>query len=357
MPDGSGEVVRLAASVLVGWELFIGCCALLNRRSPVLLSAMMGTLIVFTIGLVALWSDPAAPKCGCFGAFGFSSRGVEFGTGILRNLALLWLVVLVLRERPRSAGERVEGSRTPAGMAPGFTLVEVLVSVLVIAVMIAVALPHLVSARREARISNNVAVQRGLVVGVGCYTAEWRDSFPYFAAPGEELTRLTIRGSVIGPKLHTFTDQSRYWACALSQGYLQVPESVLRYPGPTVSIANSYPEWLFRTRYRMTYAMFAAPDLFTPEFDPRFVGAGLRGTQVAEVLFPSAKGMTLDTVTLNADGEKPGSELAIASLFDGSARRFRPSSLKKDNVFVPELVDWPAHVISTQNGLRGRDFE
>ncbi len=353
-------LVRVLAALILTWELFVGMWVLLpgaGRGAP---RAAGITLGVFSVALGFLLADQRAPTCGCFGAFGVSSRTLGLVVALVRNAGLLWLVVLDEPSRgsvhPRHP---VPEMRPRPAQNAGFTLVELLVVIATAGTLLSLVVGGLARSHRESRITRSLAIQRQLSASVSAYCTDYQDGFPYFATPGEIYTHLTLHGTKLAVDSSSLLDQSRYWACGLSPEYIDASPIDLRYWGDKGSLAYlGLPEFVFRTRFRMTYTIFAAPEYFAAPFDPRVATSALRQTRMSEVLFPSAKGLTLDAgsgIYVHTAGANQ-EDMGLCSLVDGSGRRFHPFMIDAANFVGPPLVDWVTPVMSTRDGLRGQDF-
>lgn len=81
------------ASLLILWESLLAVMLIVDikRRLTLILTGI--TLIIFTLALMKLNSDPKASDCGCLGAFQtILAVHAKSSTGLIRNAALLWIV-------------------------------------------------------------------------------------------------------------------------------------------------------------------------------------------------------------------------------------------------------------------------
>ncbi len=75
-----------------------------------------------------------------------------------------------------------------------FTLIELLVVVAIIALLIAILLPSLAKARKQANTAKCLANVRGMGATVQLYVADWQKMIPFTGNPGDSWTQV-LRGS------------------------------------------------------------------------------------------------------------------------------------------------------------------
>ena len=95
----------------------------------------------------------------------------------------------------------------------GFTLVELLVVVAIIALLVSILLPSLQRAKEQARITVCLANLRGLGVAFSQYVAENNGWYPPAAACGG-LSYGMVRGDVWGPE-YTWDTSLKPYYCLL----------------------------------------------------------------------------------------------------------------------------------------------
>jgi prepilin-type N-terminal cleavage/methylation domain-containing protein len=76
----------------------------------------------------------------------------------------------------------------------GFTLIELLVVVAIIALLIAILLPALSTARMKANTAKCLVNTRSMVNAVNMYIADWKDMFPYSDNLPQSWTQLLYNG-------------------------------------------------------------------------------------------------------------------------------------------------------------------
>jgi type II secretory pathway pseudopilin PulG len=356
---GSGTTWIIVIGV-VAWETFLGLVLLCGASHRGALWATVCTLLGLTAVLAVLLSDPRSPSCGCFGFFSGDGRN-DLWVGLVRNGAMLWMSGWLLTESRASIPGRdlPPSSRESPKNARAFTVIEVLVVLSVIVLVISLALPALARVRQRSREARTLSMLRQLAAGLSLYTADHKETFPYFGTPGDPLAPIVIGGATLPTSEGYFRDQSWHWASVIVPAYCDAPRSAIEPQGMGQALRDAgYPEHIIRSYYILTYTAFAAPEYWV-EPPPDAIGpALLRATRQSDLLFPSRKGLLLDSsLGVVADAQSQRAEAkGYSALADGSARTFDWHSLDWTNVVSPPLVPGPLPVMSTRNGLRGIDF-
>ncbi|RMH24665.1 MAG: hypothetical protein D6692_12580 [Planctomycetota bacterium] len=252
---------------------------------------------------------------------------------------------------PRLVSQAVSSN---APVRHAFTILELFAAIAVVALLLALLLPALTSARRTARFSTSLANHRSVLQTLAAYSADNADTHPYLVAG--DLDGLSPSPRPIGPHRGLSPrDQVRYWATAAVR---HSPE--LR--------AVLYPErehWpAFRDRddgagvtggsFIATATMFAAPEYFSETTPP--APSHLRPTRTAEIAFPAAKMLVYDwsSVWLNRqrDIDADTNLRQTYGFADASAivaKDLTGPFVERSTVFFTA----PGH--TTTDGLRGRD--
>lgn len=347
------SIVPISVLVIV-WEAFLGLLLIsgVGRRGVAL--ATGGTLILFSSALVRLMFLPETPACGCFGAFPRAvedARGaVQFG--LIRNAALLWLAVWLGMQKGDGAAGRGPAHRA-SGAVPGYSIVEILVCIVIIAVLIAIALPVFRHAREKARLTESLSALRQLLASVDVYASDHRELFPFLGVPGHPergLERFGPRGA----SFSYFGGSSKLWATALVQsGHSEIAE-LAGETRLTESLRESFgtPD-VIGTYFRLTHVSAADPGFWEPggvPSEPMF----FRAVGRHEVGFPSGKGLLVDVHedVFNETSADVGWNVGSA---DGAASfRARTPVVHTDLHRPYGAIPWS--VLTTRRGIRGRDW-
>lgn len=372
-PSISGDrFVSAGVLLILAWEAFLGACLLAGAGWRGLLGAAGVTLLGFTCVLVLLAADPVSPGCGCLSLLRWSqSVSRDAPAGIVRNIAMLWIVWYLWRTTGRQEQGKpiLHAGQTPGGVTPGgrgispraFTLIEVLLSIVVISILLSLALPTLATARERGRTIKSLSLERQLAAVIGLYSADYADSFPYFMTPGQPEGPKRLPGLTMGRFPAYFIAGSVYWPNLLRGTYLD--EAVAQAAGlPDAGVSNQaagYPLDTVRSRYLLTHTVFADPNFWHGDQQPDDLSL-LRATRQHEVTFPAQKGIFLDILGGLFDPARRrlgnvGTDALVARC-DGSAGIIVWNVQDTKRIVGREYgaIAWP--VLSTRDGLRGTDF-
>lgn len=176
-------------------------------------------LVVFSCAYALQVLLVRTPACGCLGKISLFRESMnETSMVIARNLVLLLALIgsIVLA---RSGAESTSPPRKDIDPAArGFTLLEVLVSIVIIALLIALLTPAVAGARESARRSASVGVLRSHVANFAVYASDFRDCLPYYADAASAYTILRDQDSGFAERVRYF-EAAFFWNFALASGY------------------------------------------------------------------------------------------------------------------------------------------
>lgn len=339
-PPAVGTVVVLTISLetLVGAALILSAFERHARRAA---TAMLGGFLLVLASLL-LRDEPVA--CGCTG---WSPPGLsttqELAVSSARNLALILAIFVTDQGGTRQDTTRTTSHRRRATDA-GFTLVETLAVIAVLAATISIVLPTLSGSRVRAATIRSLSGHRGLLAELTAYTAQHRDLHPYPVTSMFDPARPTDR-----PPLD-INAQCRLWTGLLAHDDPAVTELV--YPPSWDEVrANDTKRGVVTGSFVASATWFAAPSYFERRFEPR--AAQLRPTRAYEIVFPSSKMMLDDLAVwpLLSDATQHRTTFGFA---DGSAEQIDENDLLGEWVDRPRLLI-TGHGHSTLHGLAGRD--
>lgn len=250
----------------------------------------------------------------------------------------------------------------PCRERAGFSLIELLVVVSIIAILVAIALPVLVGSRRTATQTVYLAINRQLVTATRLYANNNDDRLPYMATPGDLHGPIVARGYTL--EVSYFAGQSTMWASIVVPEYYEPRDAHIEVEYGLYPPGEHYgwpgaPEEIFRTQFRLTSTAFARPEYFRT-VEPPDDYVMLQPTRWSDVAFPSNKGIIVE-YEMRSSAHPAGYQTtkekqAIVGMGDGSAsvRSFYVPGWEANTVTRPLLN--PIPTMATRNGLAGRDY-
>ncbi|MGQ0629257.1 MAG: prepilin-type N-terminal cleavage/methylation domain-containing protein [Phycisphaerales bacterium] len=242
--------------------------------------------------------------------------------------------------------------------ARAFTLVEVLVTLTVLAVLVALALPSIGASAFRARETRSAANMRQAMIALSAYAADHRDAWPYLQSPGRFDGPVTVLGKPVA--FSYFAAGRTLWASVLVPTYFADGAGLSLAPLDRVRARNIedaiHPDAV-RSSIELSACAFARPEWFAPH---TLVPAEtlLAPTHHADVAFPSRKGVLLESGLPPPADEPFGVPSALlCGRADGSVKHQPLRGAGPDSVVERwrfGVPTWP--VMSTTHGWRGIDF-
>lgn len=280
---------------------------------------------------------------------------------IVRNGLLAFSIGAGLRRPPPASPSepRAPAARPPKTVsAPawrhGFSLIELVLVVLLVAVLVSMLIPSLGRVQLEARITKSKANASSHAKIVTQYTADYREIFPYFTDPAATKSVVRSRSGDVAVTGEYF-DAFALWHIALADQY---------YDGQSNSPTFLDPIDPERLLYFYPCSFIARPEYWDPSL--RLDGRSQwLPTRVSDVLYPSQKSL-ISGDFFNTRGHSEGRDLnygfppaanrIVLCAVDGHAGVFRRRDLGPLSPF--ESVGRPVlqSRLHTLFGARGRDF-
>ncbi|MCC6321536.1 MAG: prepilin-type N-terminal cleavage/methylation domain-containing protein [Phycisphaerales bacterium] len=260
------------------------------------------------------------------------------------------------RSTPRITSSRIGGAAPGQG---AFTLVELMVVIVVLAILIALVIPALGEARQKGKDSTSLSLQRQAFGALSMYATDNKSFHPYFQTPGEPNGPKILHGFDL-PRQY-FNAGRGFWATLVVPAYFE--------PGDAIDVdprgrrewnaVHGYPVEVVSSRLALTDTAFAVPKYWQGDLEPTDASL-FRGTTHSDIAFPSNKGLTVDLligalVPSNSD-RRASTPSASVGKCDGSASFVAWPDTRSDLVVERSYGAIPLPVLSTRDGLRGRDF-
>ncbi len=271
----------------------------------------------------------------------------------------------MIRANIQSSPER--GRR---GVRRAWTVIELLVVIGIVSVLLAITIPTLRGVRRQGDATQCLTHLRSCATAVTLYTKDFRDVFPYF---GDPSAHPSFRNGGVGC---SFFAQAFHWPLVVSP-YLtservspvqlcpQSPAAIAIYKEHDSTFLEQYPpNYVFTSDYSLSYTTFTRPEFWETDDVSWNQTSLMRSVSVHEAIFPSSKGVMLETTAFHARDGTPYGQAADMSIdspgtarvrfhvafCDGSTRALAKSSLASG------IGKHRTPVMKTRHGIRGIDL-
>lgn len=336
--------------LLILTETALGA-AMILRPSRAVRAASALTFLVFAIVLVIRFTAHDAPPCGCLGRLFSADTALSARLDAGRNIMFALALLLTLPDPPVESTPPLARPHDAASR-PAFTLTEALVTIAIIAIILAIVIPVLARARTASKVSRSLAAQQQIVAALHIYGQTHKDFFPHFEPLAGVKGPVRIRGTTVMEGY--FRAHMGFWLAAVGPDDEALINLAI-WPPRSRQYATAAEEaiGLYYSVYYMSPTVAADPTLFTdltaqsPSPDPSL----LRAVRWDEMTFPARKGLFID-FSLFWTGRRD--EHIVAAFGDASAAVL-PSDAPPEPI-VPQPAQGPRTiVISTRNGIRGVD--
>ena len=284
---------------------------------------------------------------------------------LVRNAILLGILAigsLATLARPMHA-EGLRKVKRPTyqdgHIAPGFTLIETLLVIVLIGILIALTLPHLAGARDVAREISSLSMVRGHGQVMQIYSVDYAGYYPVFLDPDKPTTlRFAGRESIV----RDYWLADILWRRALLDQYYDgnLAHASFFPPGATYGEAGGI-------AFRYTESYLAVPDFW--DAATRTGRPQWRAVPAASTAYPAKKGLVTSWARVEpvpgkiATYYSPHDMTQDTAFVDGSAKTvkladFLPWMRTGEGMYPGRQTTpfgWP--VLHTMQGALGRDIQ
>lgn len=304
-------IANIEIAIALGW--FLG----LYRRAAIG-AAVLGLVVSIAV-FAAFIGSSEAPDCGCFGILTRYYTQVQTAEHVVVRNAVFLAALLAgtaLAYFPASRGRGGSPRRGSANAAGGFTILEVIIVIALIAVLLSLASPMLNDSRGAAHRAISLSNLRQHVGVFSLYSNEYQDQFPYFVYP--DATAIARCKDRIIEIEHWRSHHS--WSYALADDYYGGnchDESFYPPDFPRGIEGNSVRAGF--TQYHYGCAFIARPAYWDPS--TRTGPSQWGSTRQSDVTFPAAKGLFFAFYPMSIEVERmPMSRVSLPIGFvDGHA--------------------------------------
>lgn len=335
----------------------------LHRRAASWFAA--GMIVTFTATYAAhlQWASP--PECNCFGLIVSYEGGQMLSKNLLaRNTVLLGMLAvagilsfvqqMLVRKQPTTKRTEVR-----CASASGFTLLELLLVIALIAILIGIILPHLAGARDVARSVNALSMVRGHGQVMQVYSVDYAGYYPVVLHRDEPTTlRAGGREFVAGSYWHA----DFMWRYALVDQYYDgmIAHGSFFPPGATFGGDSG-------TAFRYTESFLAIADFW--DTTTRTDRSQWRAVPAANTAYPSKKGLVTSWANQQPVPGQVGSYWTPQNMTQDTAFADGSAKSVKTSDFLPWMQtgegDYPGRVttpfgwpvLHTLHGAQGRDVK
>ncbi|MCC6661559.1 MAG: prepilin-type N-terminal cleavage/methylation domain-containing protein [Phycisphaerales bacterium] len=333
-------------------EIGLGAAWFLGLARRAALGATLAMLVLFTLTFGVHLAFASPPNCGCLGILRqFADHRQAAWMVIARNSLLIgagWIGLRSVRIRGTARPPVPRSSATSA--QPGFTLIETLLVVVLVALLVGLSMPAFRGVILAARVQKDLANLRGHVQIMEMYAGDFADQFPYTTDP--RATYTVRRHPLYRPIEIVYFEGDNSWHWPLLDGYYTSAAS------PSFASTKD-PSTLF-TDYCYS-SSFLADARFWNE-STRTGPEQWRSTHLADVTWPSDKGLLVQFKTLLPPLEEQGGPRHVLNIgfVDGSARDVPISRTTRpyprgEGSWWGSWWFFGVRVLHTVDGVRGRD--
>lgn len=253
--------------------------------------------------------------------------------------------------------DRPAPNAVPAVLIRAFTIIELLVSIGVIGVLLAILIPTLASSRARARETKCLSNLRGLGAAMELYTQRFNGKYP-FAIGGQKIDMSPDHDGTDFLQIQSNFDVTHAWPGLMHEVApwrewysTWVCPGARRRTGEPWASPGDDPLGPSGPSYVMSDSLLARPETWSVGTAPS--EQLVRAVSVSDVLFPSSKVIMFDSERAHLT-PKDDRDLFPVLFADAHAKIRRLSEARKPGVNV--LLGSSIPLRDTLDGARGRDY-
>jgi prepilin-type N-terminal cleavage/methylation domain-containing protein len=207
------------------------------RKFALMMCTVILVFIILFVGVHFLLAD--VPPCNCLGVlskFIQLKRSWPWMLGLSTTLLVISTIASLLLTTDASQHSRFEPDRARSG----YSLIEILLVIAIIAIILALTIPSLSSMRFSARQTSSLSSLRQLAVTTSSYNSDYNDNFPVPWDP--RATSWILRNDrtqmIIPGDFHYFSTYEN-WHYLLASYYGNDTSNQVYYPTEQVAFENS----------------------------------------------------------------------------------------------------------------------
>lgn len=235
----------------------------------------------------------------------------------------------------------------------GFTLVEILVTISIIGVLLAITLPILLRTRETAQLITATQYQRQVALNLANYLHDNKQTFPYWGVPGTNDADLYYHGRLVYSDAHWGHPYA--WGMYLEdRGYDGFSSGSFGIGGRSAAGVWPNPDRFFHSLHRITHTAYAEPAYFDGELSSQTIDR-YRVMRLTDAAFPSEKGVLwTQTLYLDLHPDSIRQTPYIATYCDLHADAPHRSQLRPH--IEMSAPGWSFPFAATLDGILGRDI-
>jgi prepilin-type N-terminal cleavage/methylation domain-containing protein len=244
----------------------------------------------------------------------------------------------------------------------GFSLVELLATIGIIAVLFALLLPALRSTRKSAIVTRHLSNMRECSNTISLYSQAYRDSFPFMGVPGQPEQGVAEFNDLIPPdagmsyNAQYFAANAFHWPTVVKRAGFDIALTAEPDDEAREALLDRYgTSDLLRASYQLSHTLVATPEYWQLGPAPISTPSYFQATRTHQVRYTSSKGTLLATrVGMFDQSSSDAENWVLVGFADNSV--FKKDPPLEHGLQERPFACWNTPVLTTVDGIRGRDY-